>query len=105
MGGVYVGEGLPPIPPILAPKILKWEFVEMAEMLPEYWPGTKSKEDDSKRAPTRRPRRVTKIFCMGPMLCLLCEHTGCRECTGIDGVSHNHYLGQPGFQRPSMGSI
>ena len=61
-GGVYVGEGLPPIPPKLAAKILKWEIVEMAEMLPEYWPGAKSDEDDSKRAPTRHTCQVNEIF-------------------------------------------
>ncbi len=61
-GGVYVGEGLLPIPPKLAAKILKWEFVEMAEMLPEYWPGAKPDEDIAKRAPARRPCQVTDIF-------------------------------------------
>lgn len=35
--GLYVGEGLPPVPVKLVEKIHKWEFVDMAEMLPEYW--------------------------------------------------------------------
>lgn len=47
--GVYVGEGLPPVLPKLAAKILWWEFVDMAEMLPEYWSGAKSKEEYPKQ--------------------------------------------------------
>ena len=39
--GIYVGEGLPPVPPKLAAKIMRWEFVDMAEMLPEFWSNTK----------------------------------------------------------------
>ena len=34
--GLYVGEGLPPVPVKLVEKIHKWEFVEMSELLPEY---------------------------------------------------------------------
>ena len=31
--GVYVGEGATPMPKKLADKILRWEFVEMGELL------------------------------------------------------------------------
>ena len=31
MAGVYVGEGLPPVPTKLASKILRWEYIEMAK--------------------------------------------------------------------------
>ena len=34
--GVYVVEGLPPVPLRLSEKISQWEYVEMAEMLPEF---------------------------------------------------------------------
>ena len=60
--GVYVGEGMPPVPPKLAAKIRRWEFVDMAEMLPEYWSSTKSEDEDQKRVPPRRTRQVTDIF-------------------------------------------
>ena len=33
--GVYVGKGLPPVPPKLAKKIRSGEFVEMEELLPK----------------------------------------------------------------------
>ena len=40
--GLYVGEGLPPALVKLAEKIHKWEFVEMAELLPKYWGSIQS---------------------------------------------------------------
>ena len=46
--GVYIGESLPPVPTKLASKILRWEYVEMAEMLPEFWSGAKLEEEDTK---------------------------------------------------------
>ena len=36
--GIYIGEGL------LADKIIRWEFVEMAELLPEFWSSMASKD-------------------------------------------------------------
>ena len=62
MAGVYIGESLPPVPTKLASKILHWEYVEMAEMLPECWSGAKLEEEDTKRPPPRRPQQVTDIF-------------------------------------------
>lgn len=62
MSRVYVGEGLPPVPPKLAAKILRWEYIEIAEILPEFWSGPKSDEEDPKRPLHRRPRQVTDIF-------------------------------------------
>ena len=55
MAGVYVGESLPPVPPKLASKILRWEYIEMAEMLPEFWSGAKLEEENSKRLPPPPP--------------------------------------------------
>ena len=37
--GVYVGEALLPMPTKLATKILRWEFVDIAEMLPSIGQG------------------------------------------------------------------
>lgn len=33
----YVGEGLPPVPPKLVVRIERGEFVEMCELIPEFW--------------------------------------------------------------------
>ena len=35
--GVFMGDGLPPVPAKLADKIGKGEFVEMFELLPKFW--------------------------------------------------------------------
>lgn len=58
-GGIYMGEGLPPVPLKLAIRIRRHEFVEMAEMLPEFWPVAKPEESDSKKGPSRRVKQVT----------------------------------------------
>ena len=52
---VYVGEGLPPIPRSLVDKIVAWKFVEMSEMLPEYWALAK-KDNDPKKEKSKRPK-------------------------------------------------
>ena len=60
--GVYIGEGLPPVPAKLAERIVRWEYIEMSEMLPEFWTQTTLDEPDSKPAAARRRRQVTEIF-------------------------------------------
>ena len=35
--GVSIGEGLPPLPLELAEKIRRWEYIDMSELLPEFW--------------------------------------------------------------------
>ena len=60
--GVYLGEGLPPVPDKLAAKIRRGEFVEMGELLPEFWSPTKGEEESSKETKGRKSRKVTDIF-------------------------------------------
>ena len=57
-GGVYFGEVLHPIPQKLAKKIMKGDFVEMEELLPELWPVAHH-EGEGK---IRRNRKITDIF-------------------------------------------
>ena len=63
--GIYIGEGLPPVPPKLAEKIRRWEFVDMAELLPEFWslPLTTKSEGQpvTQPSPSRRSRKVTDL--------------------------------------------
>ena len=60
--GVYVGEALPPVPKKLAEKIQAWEFVEMSELLPEFWPqGAEDKEGAQKAGANRRKRPVMEL--------------------------------------------
>ncbi len=37
IGLVYIGEGQPPIPKPIVEKIADWKFIDMAELLPEFW--------------------------------------------------------------------
>ena len=41
-GGVYVVDGLHPVAAKITAKISRWEFIEMYELLPEFW--TKKKK-------------------------------------------------------------
>lgn len=55
----YVGEGIAPVPKKVADKILRWDFVEMGELLPEFWLSTSSEQASTTL--NRRSRKVTDI--------------------------------------------
>ena len=60
--GVYMGDGIPPVPAKLAARIRKGEFVEMGELLPEFWAGPKDEDSDFRRElKTRRSCKVVDI--------------------------------------------
>ena len=59
--GIYVGEGFLPVPAKLGGKITRWKFVEMVELLPEFWSPLTAKEpaaDPTVRQGTVRRRRT-----------------------------------------------
>ncbi len=58
--GVYMGEGVPPVPVRLAARIRRGEYIEMGELLPEFWQGVK--EETGKEARPRRTRKVSDIL-------------------------------------------
>ena len=61
--GIHAGEGLPSVLSKLAEKIRGREFIEMSEMLPEFWTQARFDEAESKPPAARRCRRqVTEIF-------------------------------------------
>ena len=61
--GVYLGEGIPPVPDKLAAKIRRGEYIEIGELLPEFWSSAKGDDGEpSKEARGRRSRKVTDIF-------------------------------------------
>ena len=63
LGGIYVGDGLAPVPQKLADRIHRWEFIDMGELLPEF--GSVTRENNplgKKSAVTRRSRKLTDIF-------------------------------------------
>lgn len=59
--GTYIGDGMPPVPAKLTAKILRWEFVEMGELLPEFWATLKETEGEKERR-NRQGRKVTDIY-------------------------------------------
>ena len=78
--GVYVGDGLPPVPAKLAAKIRKGEFVEMRELLPEFWSSHREEDMEGKQEiKIRRSRKVTDIFtwlqCFGSYVSVRTQHT------------------------------
>ena len=64
--GSYFGEGLLPVPDKLVKKILKFEFIEMYELLPETW--LRDEEESGKGLVglhRRKSAPVTNISSMG----------------------------------------
>ena len=57
--GVYIGDGIPPVPDKLATKIRKGEFVEMGELLPEFW---SLKGEDGEPSRDNKPRKIRKVM-------------------------------------------
>ena len=60
--GVYLGDGIPPVPEKIAAKIRKGEFIEMSELLPEFWSPRGDDSDSGRENKGRRSRKVTDIF-------------------------------------------
>ena len=52
--GVFMGEGLPPVPGRLVERICRWEFIEMFELLPELQRGGKGAAKQTSRAKGRK---------------------------------------------------
>ncbi len=64
--GLYIGEGLPPVPLKLVEKIRRWEFIDMSELLSGFWGHVAGSEHDEDHAgiprpSTRRGRKVTDM--------------------------------------------
>ncbi len=64
--GIYIGEGLPPVPEKLACKIRRWDFVDMTELLPEFWGSSPAKSDEASSsqqpATGKKKRKITDIW-------------------------------------------
>ena len=78
---VYTGEALPPVPKALVSKIISWQFVEMPELLPEYWPV--ARDDYNKRAATRRPKVIEDFHTWLQCFALYCGVLGSHHPAAI----------------------
>ena len=63
--GVYVGEGLPPIPQKLVKRIRSSEYVEMEELLPEVCTRDDAEPEAKRRCSRRSPDIFTWLQCFG----------------------------------------
>ena len=52
--GTCIRDGMPPVPAKLAAKICRWEFIEMAELLPEFWNTPKGGDPRGRREESGR---------------------------------------------------
>ena len=59
-GGVYMGKGISPVPARLAERICRGEYVDMGELLPEFWSG--QKDETMREARSCRTCKVADIF-------------------------------------------
>jgi len=93
VSGVYVGEGVAPVQRKLAVKIWRWDFIEMSELLPEFWGLA-----DERECLPRRTRVVADIFTWMPCF-TLCE---CAEWAipgggaRVNGLHGHDHQGKPG---------
>ena len=68
-----------PLPAKLVNKIRRWKFIEMGELLPEFWVRPKEAEGESgKEKRVRQVRKDTDIFtwlqCFGTYVAVLAKH-------------------------------
>ena len=63
--GVYVGEGLPPVPQKLVKRIRSGEYVEMEELLPEMCTRDDAEPEAKRRCSRRSPDIFTWLQCFG----------------------------------------
>ena len=61
--GTHIGDGLPPVPAKLVAKICRHEFVEMHELLPEFWQDQKGEGKTTTKAKKRALELTVWLQC------------------------------------------
>ena len=46
----FLGDDLPPVPVKRAERICRWAYIDMSDLLPEFWPDQKAEEGTAKWA-------------------------------------------------------
>lgn len=106
--GVYLGDGIPPVPEKLAAKIRRGEFVEMGELLPEFWSPRGDEGESGRESKGRRSRKVTDIFYVALVFRSLCSGASLGSTPldpRTDGIFDHHSTGESGLYGPRMGSL
>ena len=108
--GVYVGDGLPPVPVKLAAKIRKGEFVEIGELLPEFWSSHREEDIEGKHeVKVRRSQKITDIFtwqqCFGSYVRVHAHAVHPELDTRIDGIHGSNCESKPELCRAGLGVI
>ena len=102
--GVYLGEGVPPVPSKLAVRIRRGDFMEMGELL---WAGPRDDEPSSSQdhsSRSHRSRKVTDIFtwlqCYGVYV-----STRATAAPNLIPELMAHCASQSGLLRPGLGPL
>ena len=87
--------GIPSVLAKLAAKIRRGEFVEMGELLPDFWSGPKEEDMDSRREiKTRHSRKVVDIYiwvqCFSTYVCGYPGPAGPSAYPQTNGVPGDH---------------
>ena len=101
--GIYIGKGLPPVPPKLAKKIRQWEFVDMAELLPEFWSLPSVTKSEAFFPPVKEGNGSGIT---GPVFCNICGGPHWIKPSSsprADGLFDRNCKGQPGFWQTGLG--
>ena len=59
--GVFIGDGVQPVPAKVAERIWTWEFIEMVDLLPEPWAVKNKEVAGTLVMPNRRKKQITNI--------------------------------------------
>ena len=59
--GVFIGDGVQPVPAKVAERIWTWEFIEMVDLLLEQWAVKKEEVAGTLVMPNRRKKQITNI--------------------------------------------
>ena len=107
--GVYVGDGLPPVPPKLATKIRRGDFVEMGKLLPEFWSSWKEEDGESRKG--LKPQKNSNGDGhphLGPVLQFVRSHPsppGPRAHPRAHGIPGHNREGEPGLLGDGLGAL
>ena len=80
MYNILSSNGLPPVPPRLASKIFQREFIEMGELLPEFW-GVGREETGERKEEPRPPVRADKGLVVAVLMRMLNISVSCPRKT------------------------